>query len=273
MTTLSNQAAPPDNQGTLADHLKTLTRRESEVLEFIIKGLSNDQIAQELFRSPKTIDKHCQSIYKKTGLHKRVNLVREVIQLRAASAASAVSASGQSTATATAVESIVRKSRAWDKMARYESILSRSTGPGYFGDLVKALAETFGVKMAGICEVNTDEGYGDIIAYCVDGKLQAPYRYELSNSACGIAHTEGYLEQFDDLVDRFGHADCLLVNLGFRSYIGIRLDDRLMGPIGTLWIADKEPIDEADMPLAILRIFAPRVASELATQKTLDQDS
>jgi len=270
MTTLREPAAPTDLQGDLSELLQSLTRREAEVLEFIIQGLSNEQIALELCRSPKTIDKHCQSIYRKTGLHKRVNLVREVLNLRNTPTSPGTPEGAHHCETATAVESVVRKSKAWDKMARYEAILSRATGPCYFGDLVKALAETFEVKMAGICEVDADEGYGDIIAYSVDGDLQVPFRYKLSSSACGIAHAQGELEQFDNLVDRFGQEDCLLVDRGFESYIGIRLDDRLMGPVGTLWIADDKPIDQDSMALEILRLFSPRVAAELATQRALD---
>ncbi len=52
----------------LAEKLQTLTRREAEVLEYLVNGLSNEQIAKELFRSAKTIDKHCQNIYAKTGI-------------------------------------------------------------------------------------------------------------------------------------------------------------------------------------------------------------
>jgi len=55
-----------------------------------------------------------------------------------------------------------------------------------------------------------------------------------------------------------------------KSYAGVRLNDRVLGPIGALWIADDKPINPDDMPLEILRQFAPSAAAELATQKTLD---
>jgi len=174
MPTKTDDRTPgAEDTGSLADRLNLLTRRESEVLEYLVKGMSNDQIAMALFRSPKTIDKHCQNIYQKTGIHKRVNLVREVLTLRSEIRDSA---NNPRNATVEAVEELVKKSRAWDKMAKYESILSRSSGPEYFGDLARALAETFDVKMAGISEINVEEGYGDIIAFCTDGELQVPFR-------------------------------------------------------------------------------------------------
>ncbi len=270
MTTITSGPGQVKDMDTLSERIKTLTRREAEVMEYIIQGLSNDQIALTLFRSVKTIDKHCQSIYQKTGIHKRVILVREVLNLRNAASEQAPRSDLNTTE---AVEALVQKSTAWDKLKEFESLLARSAGVEYFGDLSKALAQTFGVKMAGICEVNTEEGTGVIIAFCVDGELQTPFQYDLSNSACGIAHTEGKLEQFENLIDRFGDEDCLLVDQGYESYIGIRLEDRMLGPIGTLWIADEKPIEKSVMPLEILRLFAPSVAAVLATQKALDNQT
>ena len=57
------------------------------------------------------------------------------------------------------------------------------------------------------------------------------------------------------------------------SYVGVKLCDRLYGGIGTLWIAHDQPIKPDDMPLTILRLYAPSVATELATQKALDAAS
>jgi DNA-binding CsgD family transcriptional regulator len=267
MTTLKKQAEGPRRTDPIDDRIRTLTRREAEVLEHLIKGLSNEQIALALFRSPKTIDKHCQNIYAKFRIHNRAGLVRAVLEHRIASQESEPR---PSEATGIAVESLVRKSRAWDKLVRFESILSRSAGVAYFGDMTKALADTFGVKMAGISEVHSDEGLGAIIAYCVDGELLAPFQYELTDSACGVAHSVGELAVFEDLSGRFAGAACRLVEMGFQSYVGVRLDDHLLGPIGTLWIADNKPIDPGVMPMDILKLFAPSVAAELATQIALE---
>ena len=45
---------------------------EKEVLEIIIKGKSNSQIANELILSIHTVKAHLESIYKKLGVHNKV---------------------------------------------------------------------------------------------------------------------------------------------------------------------------------------------------------
>ena len=268
MTIVAEKTETEGDINTLADRLATLTRRESEVMELLILGLSNEQIALKLFRSAKTIDKHCQNIYQKIGIRKRVNLVREVLNLRSATQSASTENHDLPIA---AMEGIVQKSAAWDKLRKFDSLLARSAGVEYFGNLCKALAETFGVKMAGICEVNVDEGAGDIIAFCVDGELQVPFSYKLENSLCGATFAQGILEHLDNLQERFGDEVCQIPQKGFDSYVGLRLEDKLMGPIGVLWISNVQPIDESEMVLEILRFFAPSVAAELAVQIALDR--
>jgi HD-GYP domain-containing protein (c-di-GMP phosphodiesterase class II)/DNA-binding CsgD family transcriptional regulator len=49
-----------------------LSEREVEVLSLVIRGLSNRQMAEALFVSPKTVDHHIQHIYDKIGVSTRV---------------------------------------------------------------------------------------------------------------------------------------------------------------------------------------------------------
>ncbi len=51
-----------------------LTSREREVLRYFGLGLSRQEIAKALHRSPKTIDKHRTSLMAKLGIHDRVHL-------------------------------------------------------------------------------------------------------------------------------------------------------------------------------------------------------
>jgi DNA-binding NarL/FixJ family response regulator len=53
----------------------TLTRREAEVLELVGHGLSNGQIAERLFISPKTVEHHVGRILAKLGLPSRARAV------------------------------------------------------------------------------------------------------------------------------------------------------------------------------------------------------
>ncbi len=57
-----------------------LTEREQEVLKLIIKGLSNPKIGEQLYLSPKTVEKYVSSLLKKTNVHNRTELVSFAFQ-------------------------------------------------------------------------------------------------------------------------------------------------------------------------------------------------
>jgi DNA-binding NarL/FixJ family response regulator len=57
-----------------------LTSRETEVAHLVGKGLSNPEIAAELFISRKAVEYHLGNIYAKCGLHGRQQLRRYVEQ-------------------------------------------------------------------------------------------------------------------------------------------------------------------------------------------------
>lgn len=52
-----------------------LTEREVEVLYHICKGLSNQEIAEVLFLSKRTVDKHRENLLSKTGVKNTAGLV------------------------------------------------------------------------------------------------------------------------------------------------------------------------------------------------------
>jgi len=56
------------------------TDREIEVLEQICKGLSNQEIAEALFISPRTVERHRANLFDKTGSKNSVNLVMYAIR-------------------------------------------------------------------------------------------------------------------------------------------------------------------------------------------------
>ena len=66
-TTPQPEVAPEDEE--------SLSERELEVLLEICKGLSNQQIADKLFISKRTVDKHRANILAKTGCPNTANLV------------------------------------------------------------------------------------------------------------------------------------------------------------------------------------------------------
>ncbi|MDH5490726.1 MAG: response regulator transcription factor [Myxococcales bacterium] len=56
-----------------------LSRREREVVQRLADGLSTSEAAKALFVSPHTLRNHLKSIYRKLGVHSRVELMRKVL--------------------------------------------------------------------------------------------------------------------------------------------------------------------------------------------------
>jgi len=58
-----------------------LTSRETEVLQLVAEGWANKQIAAELHRSVKTVEKHRQNLMNKLNIHETAGLTRHAISV------------------------------------------------------------------------------------------------------------------------------------------------------------------------------------------------
>jgi DNA-binding NarL/FixJ family response regulator len=73
---LGHQAVPRGpNRATMANPAG-LTNRQLEVVRLIAEGLSNDEIADRLFLSKKTVEHHVSAIYSKLGVKTRTKAVK-----------------------------------------------------------------------------------------------------------------------------------------------------------------------------------------------------
>jgi DNA-binding NarL/FixJ family response regulator len=57
-----------------------LTSREVEVLGLVAQGLTNAQVAERLFLSPRTVHRHLNSIFHKLGVRSRTAATRFAIE-------------------------------------------------------------------------------------------------------------------------------------------------------------------------------------------------
>ncbi len=64
-----------DIKQKIAENKKYLSIREREICEQILKGMSNQEIAEELYISQGTVKCHINNIYKKLGAKKRVEII------------------------------------------------------------------------------------------------------------------------------------------------------------------------------------------------------
>jgi non-specific serine/threonine protein kinase len=68
-------AAPPSEVTTVP--ASPLSERETEVLRLAAEGLTDSQVAQRLYVSPRTVGRHLQSVYRKLGVPSRAAAARE----------------------------------------------------------------------------------------------------------------------------------------------------------------------------------------------------
>jgi len=61
--------SPSTNQ---LSKMKSISRRELEILELVSESMTNEEIAQKLFLSAKTVKTHIRNIFEKTGIRNRV---------------------------------------------------------------------------------------------------------------------------------------------------------------------------------------------------------
>lgn len=60
--------------------LKELTSRELEIIKYLSQGLTNAQIGEKLFISPRTVDTHRTNIMRKIDVHNVASLIRFAFQ-------------------------------------------------------------------------------------------------------------------------------------------------------------------------------------------------
>ena len=69
------QPSTPDGRAAQEDSLHGLTTREVEVLDLIARGLDNQEIADRLVLSPKTVSNHITSIFGKLDVSNRAQAI------------------------------------------------------------------------------------------------------------------------------------------------------------------------------------------------------
>lgn len=78
--TLSSEAAQVLAESVTQPHIDHLTERELEVLEHVVAGLTNAEIAGILFVSLGTVKFHVSNIYQKLGVDSRIEAVKLAVE-------------------------------------------------------------------------------------------------------------------------------------------------------------------------------------------------
>jgi len=81
MRTLGIRSIPVGPRTATRAHPLGLTRREHEVLDLIVGGNTNAEIAEQLFISAKTVDHHVSAVLAKLGAPSRNVAASEAVRL------------------------------------------------------------------------------------------------------------------------------------------------------------------------------------------------
>lgn len=63
------------------EDMESLSSRETEILDELVKGYTNKQIAEKLFISPETVRGHLKNIYQKLHVHSKTEAVVKALSL------------------------------------------------------------------------------------------------------------------------------------------------------------------------------------------------
>lgn len=77
---MDNLSSPPDSLGKKEEKTGVLSPREKEILNLIAQEYSNEQIAEKLFISERTVEAHRRNIFVKTKTKSIVGLMKYAIQ-------------------------------------------------------------------------------------------------------------------------------------------------------------------------------------------------
>ena len=78
--TLEGSGIDMEDQEVTGEAIVRLTRRETEILQLLARGLSNEVISKQLYISPTTTRNHIQNILGKLGVHSKLEAVAYAVR-------------------------------------------------------------------------------------------------------------------------------------------------------------------------------------------------
>ena len=260
-----------NGQTDLESALANLTRRETEVLGMIGRGMSLPEIAQVIHRSPKTVETHRLALGRKLGAANRVALAR--IAIRAGLAP--LDDDGDDAAAPTPADTdelkrlrkqLATNENAWNAVHELDEDLSHRVGIEYFYVLVNHLTEALDARFAGVFEF-TGTGHEIRTLASHDRELHLKHQvFDASHSPCWDVREQRVHTCDADARARYPKCEVLELTEA-NTFIAAALTTPTDEHLGSLLVAHDGPIDAARHPAAIVELCAHFATSELIRMK------
>ncbi|MEM6458614.1 MAG: response regulator transcription factor [Planctomycetota bacterium] len=238
-----------------------LTPREIQVLGLIGYGFTIPQIADRLFRSPKTIESHRQALGRKLGIRNRVELAR--LAIREGLAPLEPDQADDEAADVPWAGVLTRYPSALRAMQRIVLSCWPAVDTAFCVGLVQRVTES--LEIGGSAVWSWDPGPGELrqIAGLYRGRDLAPTRLDADSAAWreSLKHG-GWSGVGPAAVDGLGRI--AETNTSVQAALGVRLDNPADGAaVGGLLVFGDRPEPIGPEIEAVLRALSPRVAAEV----------
>ena len=137
-----------------------------------------------------------------------------------------------------------------------------ASGDEFFQSLVKHLAGALGVQFAFVAEFANSPTRVRTLAYWSGDELRENVEYELAGTPCEEVVRGDICHHPDNVAQEFP-GDAALIEQNAASYLGVPLRDEDGAVLGHLAVMDDRPMPEEPRNLAVFRIFATRVRTEM----------
>lgn len=161
---------------------------------------------------------------------------------------------------------VVEREARTREFAQMSQALVANTGDSFFLNLTYRLTEAAGAPIAYLIKVEDDGETALPMALIQFGEHIPLPPYKIKGTPAEAVIKEGSIAMRDGAMDRFPRMREVF-SFEARGFAGIRLNNPVGQPLGTLCVLSDQPIDDPDHVVSVLRLFATRVAAEIERDK------
>jgi PAS domain S-box-containing protein len=165
------------------------------------------------------------------------------------------------------LEDISERKQAEESLQGLVEGAAAKTGKNFLPALSEYVSKVLGVRCVLVTKLL--DHHLHILAAWIDGQMQPMEPLAIANTPCKVTIQNGSF-YCSDLANENFTEHVLVKQLGVVSYFGVAISNSNGERMGSLCILDDKPIRDHQRVIAILRVFAARVGSEIERQEAID---